>query len=288
MKTAIISGCDNNYFYKYLNLYNSLVDNNCFRYADICFVNISVTNDNLEKISQKTKKIVEPTWDFKIPFKTQEWKKLLTIRPFFKNYFPGYDNYIWLDADTWVQGNDFISDFENASSLGKISIIPEFDINYEALKTKYSFKKIFGDFYKARGWSYKNLKKYFDKKTLNILHQKPILNAGIFSIPYSSSIWEKWENEYRKIVENASDDYCLNMDQVSLNKVLYNNLDLVNFFGSEYNFLIKNCLPVIDNNGNYCLKDFPFKKIEILHLTQIDYEREYNIKIINKNIIKKN
>ena len=46
------------------------------------------------------------------------------------------------------QGNDFISDFENASSLGKISIIPEFDINYEALKTKYSFKKIFGDFYK--------------------------------------------------------------------------------------------------------------------------------------------
>ena len=74
MKTAIISGCDNNYFYKYLNLYNSLVDNNCFRYADICFVNISVTNDNLEKISQKTKKIVEPTWDFKIPLKLKSGK----------------------------------------------------------------------------------------------------------------------------------------------------------------------------------------------------------------------
>ena len=83
------------------------------------------------------------------------------------------------------------------------------------------------------------MKKYFDKKTLNILHQKPILNAGIFSIPYNVQFGKNGKMNMRKIVENASDDYCLNMDQVSLNKVLYNNLDLVNFFGSEYNFLIK-------------------------------------------------
>tara|TARA_B100001109_G_C18831001_1_gene459529 strand:- start:113 stop:997 length:885 start_codon:yes stop_codon:yes gene_type:complete len=287
MKTAIISGCDNNYFYKYLNLYNSLIDNNCFEQADLCFVNISISDNNLKKISHRIKKIVEPKWDFKIPFKTQEWKKLLTIRPFLKNYFPGYDNYIWLDADTWVQGNDFISDFINVCSMGKISIVPEYDINYEALKMKYSFKKIFSDFYQAKGWSYKNLKKYFDKETLNKLHQKPILNAGVFSLPSNSIIWEKWKNEYKKIVELATDDYCLNMDQASLNKVLYNNLDLVNFFNSEYNYLIKNCLPIIDNDGNFCLKDFPFNKIKIIHLTQIEYEKEYSIKTINQSMTKK-
>ena len=163
MKTAIISGCDNNYFNIYPNLYNSLIDNKCFEYADLCFVNISDSKNNIKKISKNIKKIIEPKWDFNFKFKKNDFKKILTIRPFLKKYFPGYDTYIWLDADTWVQGNDFISDFENASFCGKISIIPEFDINYEALKLNI-LSKNFCDFYKARGWSYKNLKKYFDKK----------------------------------------------------------------------------------------------------------------------------
>ena len=230
MKTAIISGCDNNYFSTYLNLYNSLIDSKCYENADLCFVNISISDINLNKISKHTKKIVEPKWDFNLKFKTIEWKKILTIRPFLKNYFPGYDNYIWLDADTWVQSNQFIKDFNEVSKNGKISIVPEYDINYEILNKNYSFKKIIFDFYQARGWSYKNLKRYFDKKTFNNLFQKPILNAGVFSIPSESIVWDMWSKEYREIVENSSDDYCLNMDQVTLNKVLYNNLNLLNFF----------------------------------------------------------
>ena len=61
------------------------------------------------------------------------------------------------------------------------------------------------------------------------LFQKPILNAGVYSIPKSNEIWDMWKNEYGKIIENSSNDYCLNMDQASLNKVIYDNLDQVNF-----------------------------------------------------------
>ena len=288
MKTAIISGCDNNYFNTYLNLYNSLIDNKCFEYADLCFVNISVSENNLKKISKNIKKIIEPDWDFNFKFKTHDWKKLLTIRPFLKKYFPGYDTYIWLDADTWVQTHDFINDFVDVSKNKKVSIIPEFDINYEINREKYSFNKIIFNFYKVKGWSYKNLKKYFDQKTFNKLLQKPILNAGVFSIPGESIIWDLWADEYKKIVENSTDDYCLNMDQASLNKILYDNLDLVNFFNSEYNYLIKNSLPLINKNNFFCIKDYPFNKIKILHLTQINKNELYEIRTIDGNKVKKN
>ena len=288
MKTAIISGCDNNYFSTYLNLYNSLIDHKCFEYADLCFVNISVSESNLNKISKYIKKIVEPKWDFNLKFKSNEWKKILTIRPFLKNYFPGYDNYIWLDADTWVQSNQFIKDFNEVSEIGKISIVPEYDINYEILNKSYSFKKIIFDLYKARGWSYKNLKKYFDKKTFNNLFQKPILNAGVFSIPSKSIVWDIWSKEYREVVENSSDDYCLNMDQATLNKVLYNNLNLVNFFNSEYNYLVKNFLPSLDNDDNFCIKDYPYNKIKIIHLTQIENNKIFDIQTIHGKKIQKN
>ena len=288
MKTAIISGCDNNYFNTYLNLYNSLIDNKCFKYADLCFVNISVSENNLKKISKNIKKIIEPDWDFNFKFKTRDWKKVLTIRPFLKKYFPGYDTYIWLDADTWVQTHEFINDFVEVSKNKKVSIVPEFDINYEINREKYSFNKIIFNFYKVKGWSYKNLKKYFDQKTFNKLLQKPILNAGVFSIPGESIIWDLWADEYKKIVENSTDDYCLNMDQASLNKILYDNLDLVNFFNSEYNYLIKNSLPFINKNNFFCIKDYPFNKIKILHLTQINKNELYEIKTIDGNKVKKN
>ena len=286
MKTAIISGCDNNYFNTYLNLYHSLVDNKCFEYADICLVNISVSENNIKKISKNIKKIIEPNWDFNFKFKTNDWKKILTIRPFLKKYFPEYDTYIWLDADTWVQTHEFINDFVEVSKTGKVGIIPEYDINYEVNREKYSFNKIIFNLYKAKGWSYKNLKKYFDQKTFNKLFQKPILNAGVFSIPGESIIWDLWAEEYQKIVENSSDDYCLNMDQASLNKILYNNLDLVNFFNSEYNYLIKNSLPLINKNNFFCIKDYPFNKIKILHLTGIDKNKLYEIKTIEGNKVK--
>ena len=205
-----------------------------------------------------------------------------------KNYFRGYDNYIWLDADTWVQSNQFIKDFNQVSEIGKISIVPEYDINYEILNNSYSFKKIIFDLYKARGWSYKNLKRYFDKKTFNNLFQKPILNAGVFSIPSKSIVWDKWSMEYREVIENSSDDYCLNMDQATLNKVLYNNLNLVNFFNSEYNYLVKNFLPSLDNDDNFCIKDYPHNKIKILHLTQIENNKIFDIQTIHGKKIKKN
>ena len=69
------------------------------------------------------------------------------------------------------------------------------------------------------------------------------------------------------------------MDQASLNKILYNNLNLVNFFNSEYNYLIKNSFPILDNKNNFCIKDYPYKKI--LHLTQIDLNKLYDIEKIN-------
>ena len=78
------------------------------------------------------------------------------------------------------------------------------------------------------------------------------------------------------------------MDQASLNKILYNNLDLVNFFNSEYNYLIKNTLPLINKNNFFCIKDYPFNKIKILHLTQIDKNKLYEIKTIDGNKVKKN
>tara|TARA_B100000795_G_scaffold246222_1_gene211769 strand:+ start:1132 stop:2016 length:885 start_codon:yes stop_codon:yes gene_type:complete len=288
MKTAIVSGCNDKYFYYLFNLYNSLRATKNFEKYDFCIFNVNIKEENLKLLEGSNIKIIEPKWDFKFDFKADDWKKLLTVRPFIKEYFKGYDNYIWLDADVWVQDDNFINEFNETSKLNKISIIPELDINYEVNKKNHSFKKIFSNIYKAKGWNYKNYKKYFNKDLAERLIQKPLFNAGVFSISSKSKVWGLWAEEFDRVISVSKNDYCLNMDQASLNKIIYENLNDVNFFSSKYNYLCKNKMPFYDKKKNYfCLPDYPFEKINIIHLTQISPYDIFDIRTTTGEVIKK-
>ena len=85
--------------------------------------------------------------------------------------------------------------------------------------------------------------KYFGKEFATRCLGKPLFN-GIYSLKSNSIIWDQWKVEYKKVIDKANNDYCLNMDQASLNKVVYENFDEVNVFDAKYNWLIKNKLPV--------------------------------------------
>ena len=86
----------------------------------------------------------------------------------------------------------------------------------------------------------------------------------------------------------SKNDYCLNMDQASLNKIIYENLNDVNFFSSKYNYLCKNKMPSYDKKNNYfCLPDYPFEKINIIHLTQISPYDIFDIRTTTGEVIKK-
>ena len=196
MKTAIVSGCDNKYFHKLFNLYNSLIKNNCLKNADFCVFSIDLKDEYIKKLSGTNTKIIEPGWDFKFKFQTHDWKKILTVRPFLKNYFKDYDNYIWLDADTWVQGNNFINDFANVSSLGKMSIIPEHDINYEINKNTHKYYP-------------KNIKSYEFKDNWNVIYANKNSDEEINDILKYNKEWHLKIIESLKLIIVALTLSCL-------------------------------------------------------------------------------
>src|SRR4029450_961175 len=49
--------------------------------------------------------LVVPQWDFDFPGrdKLKDGYKALTARPFLPRYFPGFDLYLWIHGDCWVQ-----------------------------------------------------------------------------------------------------------------------------------------------------------------------------------------
>ena len=287
MKTIIISGSDDKYFKFLKNLVYSLYVNNCFKYADLGILDVGLSEDNLKFLKKFSSKIKKPNWDLKFNFKAANWKKILTSRPFLRDYFPGYDNYIWLDSDTFVQENSFINIFNEISKNNSLGICSENSYEYTGVAKGNELKNIFYDFFLAKGWTYKNNKKFLSKKFAKMQLNRPLFNAGVFCMPNKSFIWKEWAKVYQNVLFNSANEYSLNMDQATLNKVIYDNLEKINLLPEEYNWLCKNRLPCFNyKNKKFYNHFYPKKEIKILHLTQLSLEKFYKLRTFEGKIIK--
>ena len=77
--------------------------------------------------------VVEPGWDLPVGEKLRTEKpelRGLTVRPFLPNYFPGYDAYLWIDADAWVQERYALDWYIEEAAKGALVAAPHVDRAY--------------------------------------------------------------------------------------------------------------------------------------------------------------
>ena len=104
-KNVIVSLADSNYF----ELLNELIDS-IKRFEEsknvaICILNAGLKKAEIESLSKKVDEIKEANWDIEVPkykIGQKEWLKSQVSRAFIPNYFTGYEKYLWIDADAWV------------------------------------------------------------------------------------------------------------------------------------------------------------------------------------------
>ena len=290
-KTAIVTGSDKNYFPYLKNLIHSLDITNTLELCDLCILDVEDKSEYLDIFNDKITKREKTSFSLKLLFKEKKnWFKLLTERPFIKDYFPGYENYIWMDADTEVLDIEGIKNIILACKNRDLAIAPEVNESYIFQNTKFGIKKIFKSFYKISGWSFKNYNKYFSSQLGQDLFFKPLFNNGVFCLKSDSEIWKLWKKNYQHALDNAKSSYGIKTDQLSLNKVIYENFEKISILDSTNNWII-NKSEKIEKDGKYFLTpSFPKRKINILHYTNFKYEDGFIIKENNLdkkiNIIK--
>ena len=104
-KNAIISLADSNYFELLNELVNSIKRFEKSKEVEICIMDAGLEKHQLEILEKKVDKIKKAEWDIEVPsfkVKGREWLKSQVSRAFLPNYFPGYEKYLWIDADAWV------------------------------------------------------------------------------------------------------------------------------------------------------------------------------------------
>ena len=131
MQAAIVTGADHGYFPLMHALLKTLDPEHLDPACRLLVLDFGLTSDQRAAALALADEVVRPDWWFDAPDKLRIPRNLgYAARPMIPEYFPGYDIYLWLDADISVQNGQFARDFLHSAKEGSLAIVEEADPSY--------------------------------------------------------------------------------------------------------------------------------------------------------------
>ena len=218
-ENVIISLADSNYF----ELLNELIDSikrfDESKNVAICIVDAGLTEDQKLKLSQKVDDIKSAEWDIKVPaFKVmgKEWLKSQVSRAFLPKYFPGYEKYLWIDADAWVNKWEALDLYFRGSNANKLAISTSADRSYgRVLRADW----LIGSIAKVKSQNYKHAKSSgFSETVARKIALMPHLNIGVFCLNADAPHWVVWQKNLKQALSSGK---IFGSEQVAMNIAIY-------------------------------------------------------------------
>jgi len=280
-ENVIISAADSNYF----ELLNELIDSiKSFEQSKdlaICIMDAGLHKDQIEVLEKKVDQIIKAEWDIEVPdskVKGREWYKSLVSRAFLPKYFPGYEKYIWIDADAWVNSWYAIELYLKGCENKKLAIATSADRSYgRLLKAEW----VFGNFARIKSQNYKHAKSSgFSEKIAREVALKPHLNIGVFSLEKDAPHWDTWQKNLKKALSSGR---IWGSEQIAMNITIYSdNLD-VEILPAYCNWILIDGIKFDKKNNTFVEPYLPNHEIGIIHFAGKNNNQIRN----NKNLVSK-
>ena len=280
-ENVIISAADSNYF----ELLNELIDSiKSFEQSKdlaICIMDAGLHKDQIEVLEKKVDQIIKAEWDIEVPdskVKRREWYKSLVSRAFLPKYFPGYEKYIWIDADAWVNSWYAIELYLKGCENKKLAIATSADRSYgRLLKAEW----VFGNFARIKSQNYKHAKSSgFSEKIAREVALKPHLNIGVFSLEKDAPHWDTWQKNLKKALSSGR---IWGSEQIAMNITIYSdNLD-VEILPAYCNWTLIDGIKFDKKNNTFVEPYLPNHEIGIIHFAGKNNNQIRN----NKNLVSK-
>jgi hypothetical protein len=201
--------------------------------------------------------LVAPQWDFDFPgrAKLKDGYKALTARPFLPRYFPGFDLYLWIDGDCWVQQGDALDLFLRAARTGALAVAPEIH------RSMRHYRHAWKEFSSINGAAYAAA---FDQATADRLIRYPLINAGVFALRHDAPHWAGWAALLGAALQRSADM----TDQITLNVLVYDQGFACEPLPSRCNWPVHHATPAWDaERALFVEPAMPYEPLAILHHT---------------------
>jgi len=271
MNIAIVTGCDANYYPLLKELIASIRQFDASNSFDICVIDSGLLPEQVDELYQTVSKVVAPEWPAEIPTERTagyEYLKACICRPFIPELFPGYEMYLWLDADTWVQRWSAIEMFIEAAKSGdRVSLTNGADRAYGKLVRISWFlhwpRKV-KNFYSSNG------RKPFGKSFAKNMVAEYVVSAGCFAMTATAPHWKRWQE---LVVEAATKGKLFPAEQLALGKLIH-----IEGYRAEllpaYTHWLCEFKPKWDAERNLFVEPYmPHEPLGVLHLSGVDEMR---------------
>jgi lipopolysaccharide biosynthesis glycosyltransferase len=266
IRVLIVTATDENYLSRCRELIESLQRCGLDSTHDLACLDLGLAPESREWLHRCTGKVVIPGWDLPVDdglARSKPHLRGLTARPFLPRYFPGYDLYLWLDADTSVQDALAVGWLLQAAQHGALAAVPETDRSYSVMQGSMS-------------WRFERLKACYGSEAAQMLLSQSYLNAGVFALRGDAPHWKAWENWFRQGLENTGGTIC--SDQTALNFTVWSEGLPVHPLPALCNWLCHLAMPVFDPaTGWYHEPHIPSRRIGILHWAGDSKERSTDV-----------
>src|SRR5207244_3372753 len=87
-------------------------------------LDLGLGGEQWDWLASRVECLVRPACEREFPHRSQtpETFKAQVARPFLRRHFPGYDIYLWIDADAWLQDGRAIDLYVSAAGREKLAI----------------------------------------------------------------------------------------------------------------------------------------------------------------------
>ncbi|MBU0800673.1 MAG: hypothetical protein KKA05_06675 [Alphaproteobacteria bacterium] len=269
-KVTFVSSSDSRYFPLLLEWIHSVRAQPQSAGIDICIMNAGMTPAQIEKIRPLVTVVKDAEWPCPIAehkIRGREYLKACVARPFIPDYFPGYDTYFWMDADTWIQDWAGVELFLRGAQKKKICLTGQVDRAYpRQVRVKWMGRWP----WKVRSFYFSNARQAFGFKTAQKLLPQHVLLAGAFALRADAPHWKRWQELVTEAVKKGK---VFTAEQVSLGVMAY-------IEGYEFELLpawthwLCEIKPMVDGaTGKFVEPYLPHNTIGILHMSGWDEMR---------------
>jgi hypothetical protein len=257
-RDIIVSGADEAYFNLLVGQVRSIRDKAEGATIDLGVLDVGLEQGQRAWLEGQGAKVVAPGWDLEFPAQDQapRYRQAQYARPFLPRQFPGYDRYLWLDADSWVQEWSAVELFFRAAATGSLAIVPELDRAYR------NFFDAWEEFHEIIKAGYAAA---FDEATADRLVRHPLLNNGAFALRSDAPHWQAWAETLAKALQRSRNPL---IDMTTLNHVVYVQGFPAHFLPASCNWICHHAAPLRDATTGRLVEPYlPHCPLGIVHLT---------------------
>ncbi len=264
-KTIIITFSDNKYFHLLKELIASIK-----RFPQSSNISLGVLDGGLnyeqkDFLKNKVDYLKTANWDIevsKIKSRGRNYLKNHICRAYLPNYFPGYEKYIWLDCDTWINDWKAIEYLVEGCDNSKLAAVQTIAPGYRDIG---NVKWFFKEFAQVKTQNLKHaISSGFSIEIARKIAFAPNINAGVFALEGKSNFWNVWREILSKALKKGR---IFSSEQLAMNIAVYYYDEPVEFLPPTCNWILDHLLPYFDEKKNCFVEPYiPNNTIGIMHL----------------------